>query len=373
MTVYQNVRLLPLSVFSSLVDPLGIGVRTNSATAVFDTFAYSIRNMFTDFRNQKDWQPGWEEKYAADVGTVDMSGTVKSIDKIYTGVTLRGKTRAINDGFFKWNLLNGWVKNNHIMATKYAELFLRRSAEDMFGDKKTEQDLEEVGLSREDIVYDAELGRIKTFSYEFLGYENAEQMEAQATEDEIKEAREQADKIQKAIHKIVRQSLIQPSTAEMPGWMSNPYLAPIAHLKTFVFGFNATILQRLLYEAQRGNYNPIYYAAAYVPGMIAADFIKGFAGNGGEEPEWKKNWSFGDYLGYGVERSGLLGTGQFFHDMGNDVTRGGGGFESLSGPSIEQGLDLMSAMKAKTSQPTATWMVDALPANQLYNQWMRDN
>jgi hypothetical protein len=83
--------------------------------------------------------------------------------------------------------------------------------------------------------------------------------------------------------------MIQPSSAEMPNWMSNPYLAPIAHMKTFVFGFNATILQRLLYEAKRGNYSPIYYAAAYVPGMIAADFIKGLAGNGGEEPEWKKN------------------------------------------------------------------------------------
>jgi hypothetical protein len=288
-------------------------------------------------------------------------------------VTLRGKTREINDGFFKWNLLNGWVKNNHIMATKYAQMYLRRNAENMFGDKMSAENLEEVGLKPEEIVYDESVGRIKTFSYEFLGYKNAEDMELSATEEEIKGAREQADKIQKAIHKIVRQSLIQPSSAEMPGWMSNPYLAPIAHLKTFVFGFNATILQRLLHEAQRGNYSPMYYAAAYVPGMIAADFIKGFAGNGGEEPEWKKNWGIGDYLGYGVERSGLMGTGQFFADMNNDVTRGGGGFESLAGPSIEQATDLMGAMKAKTSQPTATWMVNALPVNALYDQWLRDN
>lgn len=368
--VYQNIRLLPLTTFSSLVDPLGIGVRTQSATAVFDTFAYSIRNLFTDFRNKTNWTPEQWEKYAGDVGTVDMSGTVKSIDKIFTGVTLRGKTREINDGFFKWNLLNGLVKNHHIMATKYAQMYLRRSAEGMFGEKDSAENLQEAGVSQSDIVYDEKLGRIKTFSYEFLGYEDAATMEREASKEEIEEARAQADRIQQAIHKIVRQSLIQPSSAIAPGWMSNPYLAPIAHLKTFVFGFNATILQRLMYEAKRGNYSPMYYAAAYVPGMIAADFLKGLAGNGGDEPEWKKNWGVEDYLWHGVQRSGLTGTGQFFIDMNNDVTRGGGGWENLSGPTIEQAHDLMRAMSAKTSEPTATWMTNALPANDLYDQWL---
>jgi hypothetical protein len=375
-TVYQNVRLLPLNVFSSLVDPLGIAVRTGDMKAAWETFAYSMRNMFTDFRNQNTWERDDWETFAERMGTIDMSGTVKSIDKIYTGVTLRGKTRAINDGFFKWNLLNGWVKNNHIMATKAAQLFLRHSAENTVSenDKKRQRafdDLQEVGVNPEDIVYDEELGRIRATVPELLGVDNMDQAREQFNETELQEASEQADRIQEAIHNIVRQSLIQPSSAEMPGWMSNPYLAPIAHLKTFVFGFNATILKRLMYEAQRGNYNPIMYAATYVPGMIAADFIKGFAGNGGEEPDWKKNWGLGDYVGYGVQRSGLTGTAQFLADMNNDVTRGGGGFETLAGPSIEQATDLMRALSAKTSQPTATWMLNALPANTLYDQWFR--
>jgi hypothetical protein len=371
MAVYQNVRLLPLSTFSSLVDPLGISVRTGSGTAAFDTFAYSVKNIFADFRDS--WDRDQWSKFAADMGTIDMSGTVKSIDKIFAGVTLRGKTRTINDGFFKYNLLNGWVKNNHIMATKHAQLFLRRSAEGMIhGEERSAQDMREVGVEPSDIVYDEALGRIRATAHEILGYEDVRQMELQASEDEIKGAREQAERIQQAIHKIVRQSLIQPSSAEMPNWMSNPYLAPIAHLKTFVFGFNATILQRLMYEAQRGNYSPIYYAAAYVPGMIAADFLKGLAGNGGEEPEWKKNWGMGDYLEYGVQRSGLLGTGQFFADMGNDINRGGGGWESLAGPSIEQARDLVGAMSAPTSQPTKTWIMDAMPVNALYDQWVMD-
>ena len=300
-----------------------------------------------------------------------MSGTVKSIDKIYTGVTLRGKTREINDAFFKYNLLNGWVKNNHIMATKAAQLFLRRSAEGMFGEQRSAENLQEVGVRQEDIVFDESLGRIRATIPEILGVNTMAEAEAQFDADQIAEAREKATRIEQAIHKIVRQSMIQPSSAEMPNWMSNPYLAPIAHLKTFVFGFNATILQRLMYEAQRGNYSPIYYAAAYVPGMIAADFVKGLAGNGGEEPEWKKNWTMGDYVAHGVHRSGLTGTGQFITDMGNDIVRGGGGFESLAGPSVEQGLDLIGAMKAKTSRPTQTWMVNALPANDLYDQWLR--
>jgi hypothetical protein len=367
---YQNVRLLPLSVFSSFVDPLGIAVRTGNMGAVFDTFAYSIRNIFTDFR--KNWTPDQWAQFAGDMGTIDMSGTVKSVDKIYTGVTLRGKTREINDAFFKYNLLNGWVRNNHIMATKAAALFLRRSADgSIHGNQRDIENLQEVGLTKEDIVFDEGLGRIRATAPEILGYASREEMEQQADPEEIAEARAQADRIQQAIHKIVRQSMIQPSSAEMPNWMSNPYLAPIAHLKTFVFGFNATILERLKYEASRGNYSPLYYAAAYVPGMIAADFIKGLAGNGGEEPEWKKNWTMGDYVWYGVQRSGLTGTGQFFTDMGNDVVRGGGGLESLAGPSVEQGLDFLAALKGETSRPLQTWMVNSMPANPLYDQWMK--
>jgi diguanylate cyclase (GGDEF)-like protein len=370
MVTYQNVRLLPLSIFSSFVDPLGTAIRTNNMGAAFDGFAYSIKNLFTDFR--KEWTPDKWERFAEDMGTIDMSGTVKAIDKIYTGVTLRGKTRTINDTFFKYNLLNGWVKNNTIAATKAAQLFLRRSADGtIHGDQRDVENLQEVGVTREDIVFDENLGRIRATVPEILGVQDMDAVRDQFDAEQIQAATEQAERIQRAVNKIVRQSMIQPSSAEMPGWMSNPYLAPIAHLKTFVFGFNATILQRLMYEAQRGNYSPLYYAAAYVPGMIAADFIKGLAGNGGEEPEWKKNWTLGDYVIHGVNRSGLTGTGQFFTDMGNDIVRGGGGFESLAGPSVEQGLDFLGAMKAKTSRPAQTWMVNALPANDLYDQWMR--
>jgi hypothetical protein len=104
------------------------------------------------------------------MGTIDMSGTVKSIDKIYTGVTLRGKTKAINDAFFKYNLLNGWVKNNHIAATKAAQLFLRRSAEGtIHGGQRDAENLQEVGIRPGDIVYDEALGRIQATVPEILG------------------------------------------------------------------------------------------------------------------------------------------------------------------------------------------------------------
>ena len=33
-------------------------------------------------------------------------------------------------------------------------------------------------------------------------------------------------------------------------------------------------------------------------------------------------------------------------------------------------VDLMKAMNAKTSQPTKTWMMDAMPANAVYDQWV---
>lgn len=356
LVVYQNLRLLPFAAFSSLVDPIGIAIRTNDMGAAWEGFTYSMRNLFRDWQGQ--YTPDQWEQIATDLGVVEASGTPISTDARYTGVTLSGKLRAVNDAFFRANLLNGMVRNHHVVATKRAALFLQRSADGLFGEQRSAENLQEVGVAPENIVT-LDDGRMAISMGDFreAGFDNDAALDA-------------SNEIKTAINKIVRQSLIVPSSAEMPAWMSNPYLAPIAHLKSFIWGFNNTILRRLAHEANRGNYAPVLYSAAYVPGMIAADFMRDMVSGFGEEPEYKKNWGVSDYLKQGVYRSGLLGTGQLFLDAKTDMTRGGTGLEAFAGPTLEQAKDVGFALGSGSGDRVWTQVVNALPANAVYDQWI---
>jgi hypothetical protein len=244
------------------------------------------------------------------------------------------------------------------MATKAADKFLLRASEGFFGDETSARYLEEVGLTGNEVVYSESLQRNLVTEQEFL--------DAGFTEEE---SAAHAKKMREAMGTIVRQALISPSSAEMPAWMSNPYLAPIAHLKSFVFGFTKTIIDRLIHEARHGNSKPLIYAAAYVPGMIAADFTKDMVSNMGDEPAYKKELGMVDYLEQGVYRSGLTGVGQFFTDAGNDMSRGGYGIESFLGPTFEQGRDWTKAISSGSEERLWSETVDAMPVNAVFDQW----
>lgn len=360
LTVYQNIRLLPLSIFSSLVDPMGIAVRSNSIGDAWDTFTYSIKNLFKEWK--KDYTPDQWETIATDWGIIERAGTTINTDALYTGVTLRGTTKKINDAFFKYNLLNGWIRNNHIMATKAAQQFMYRASEGFFkGKGQNERYLEELGVSKDDIVYNEQLGRILLKTDELVAAGKTQE-EASAIEGRLRAATQ----------KFVRQALLNPTAPELANWASNPYLAPITHLKQFVWAFNATITNRVANELENNNYKPLMLAAAYVPAMIAADFLKDMVNYAGEEPPYKKDWGVVDYVKHGINRSGFTGTGAFFVDAKEDIMRGGTGGESFAGPSLEQLKKLVQAVGAEDSAAMERWMVKALPANALYDQALMD-
>ena len=359
MAVYQNYRLLPFSLFSSLVDPLGVAVRSNSIGAAWDTFSYSMKNLFNEWKSE--YTPDEWETIATDFGIIERAGTTINTDALYTGITLRGTTKKLNDAFFKYNLLNGWIRNNHIMATKAAQQFMYRASEGFFkGEGQNERYLEELGVGKDDIIYNEDLGRILL--------NESELKDIAGMTDE--QAAETAERLRTGVQKFVRQALLNPSSAELANWASNPYLAPIAHLKQFVWSFNATIIERMKHEMQNQNYTPIMMAAAYVPGMIAADFLKDMISNFGEEPPYKKDWGVVDYTLNGVNRAGLTGSGQFFIDAKEDIVRGGGGYESLAGPSLEQLKKAVQAFHSGDMNAIERWMVKALPANAVYDQFV---
>ena len=76
MTVYQNVRLLPLSLFASFVDPLGMVARGATMKEAYDGFLRGMKEVVTNwgdlFREEpKERQADKWEKLAEHVGAVD--------------------------------------------------------------------------------------------------------------------------------------------------------------------------------------------------------------------------------------------------------------------------------------------------------------
>ena len=66
----------------------------------------------------------------------------------------------------------------------------------------------------------------------------------------------------------------------------------------------------------------------------------------------------------GVQRGGLLGTGQFAADVLGDIHRGGLGVGALAGPTIEQFGDAAAVLGGR--EQFKPFALKSMPANALY-------
>lgn len=164
-----------------------------------------------------------------------------------------------------------------------------------------------------------------------------------------------------AVNKWVDGAVLRPNAAQKPVWSSDPHWALVAHLKQFVYSFHDTILKRVVTEARHGNYTPAMALATYVPIMMAADYLKGMILGGGSQPDYKKDWDFGDYIGAGMQRAGLFSAAQFGLDALKDMRHGGTGAGPLLGPQLEQVGDALRVLGGRNS--VGSFVMDALPAS----------
>lgn len=354
--VYQNYRLLPFNLFTSLVDPLGIAVRSGKIGDALEAFTYSMKNMFRDMQKERpDAEKDYYQRLAEDWGYIEDAGTMSNLRHMAETTELHGFSKRMNDALFKWNFLNGWTRSTKIMAVKAAERFMLRSAEGK--DDTAKRHLEELGLKKSDIISNGNGG---------IALRKEELMAKGLTEDQ---ATETERRLRDAMTKFVNQAILNPTAADFPNWGSNPYMAPVFHLKQFMFTFQSTILSRIIKEAGEGNYKPLWIAGIYIPGMMGADLLRNMVSNLGDTPPWQKDWGATDYVLNGVSRSGLTGVGQMFLSMQDDVSHGGQGYESLIGPTAEQ---IKKGLRAAQKGDMTLWnfIVKSIPLNPIFDQWI---
>ncbi len=338
--VYQNLRLLPLAIFSSAVDAQGIIVRGGTVGEAFKTFTRGAKEMVKNF--QSDPKDDKMTRLAEAVGTVDSAMMIHSLGASYSQGMVGNKARALNDRFFRWNLMEQYNTSMRVGATEAAMNFLVRHSQQP--GQHSVRFLRELGLTASDVQLDA-LGRPKLLPSDGLSLEHSAKMKA-------------------AVNRWVDGAILRPDAVDKPVWMSDPHYALVAHLKQFVYAFHETILKRVAHEAANGNYSPAMALASYVPVMIAADYLKGMIQGGGQQPDWKKNWDAGDYAWSGMQRAGLFGVGQFGIDVMKNVQEGGSGIGALTGPTAEQLGESLQVLGGREN--FRNFAIKSLPANALY-------
>jgi hypothetical protein len=342
LMVYQNIRLLPLAIFSSAVDPMGIMVRGGTLGDALRAFG---RGVWETHKNFKRFDPNAPKDAATHLaetmGAIDNAALTHAMGSLYGQDISGGWARKINNAFFRFNLMEQFNTSMRVSATQAAVKFLERHAS--LPTAHSARFLAELGLKPGDIRM--KNGHVALTEADGLSAEHAIKMRA-------------------AVNRWVDGAVLRPDAADKTVWMNDPHFALVAHLKQFTYSFQHTILDRVWHEAREGNYTPAMALASYVPIMIAADYVKGMVQGGGSQPGWKKDWTLGDYVNNGIERAGLLGTGQFSSDFINDIRHGGSGFGALEGPTLEQATDAIKVAGGRERFGDFTF--HSMPCNTAY-------
>lgn len=288
----QNLVVLPLALFSQLVDPVVLAARSGDLKDAGNAYMTAIKRLTG---KQVDG-----EELANMLGIISQDSVLEAMGAAYGTAYMSRRMRHINQVFFKYNGMQGWNNSMRIAATAAGERYL-------IANKSNDKALAELGLTSKDVKVKKD-GRLDVSS----------------------------PKVQQAMYRFVDQAVLRPSASNRPVWMSDPRFLLVAHLKQFTFAMHNVVLKRASRELADGNPKPWGTLMLLLPAVLAADMAK-FALTGG----MPASWGFKDYLVHAVERSGLLGLGDFGVQATRGVDMGKVPGEGLLGPTFEHLMEIL--------------------------------
>jgi hypothetical protein len=313
-----NFAVLPLALFSSLVDPLGVLVRTGSVSGAWNTFKAGVKQIYADIRgNVTEGQ-----KMAEFLGVIEQEQMLSIVGDTQNSMFQNETLRKWNAFFFKIIGLDSWTKGTRIGAMHASMLYMRDNATNA-------KFLEEVGLEPGDIVM-----------------RNPTTVE----HDPAVLGSEKARRVQAAIYRMVDESILRPTAAQRPIYMSDHRFIMMGHLKQFTFSFHNTIIKQVVSNVNAALDNAEYGKAmtavapllSYVPFMMAADLMRAAVGGrlDDDDDEEKTLW---DRLQKSVQRSSILGVYTFGLDAGTELGYGQLPINTFLGPVAGKATKLLEA------------------------------
>ena len=348
---YQNSRSLPLALLSSLVDPMGIAVRTggdfNAAWKGFRTGIKSLGNKATREEIHEMLQM---------LGSTSDMGSTEVLSQAFGGAG-SPTTAKVNDFIFKLNGMAAWTRATRYMALVSGHEFLLKHGGAANDTSNRYRD--ELGLRKGDVSAVNVTGadgssrrQVKLLSPEELAKASPEMREADA-------------RVKQALMQFVDEAILRPNSQQVPLWHSDPYMSLMSQYKAFSYAIYEQILGRVNLELQNGNAKVVAAALAYIPLVIAAEMLRNVFQGDSEDAE---DWGPGDYLSLGVERSGLYNpTLGAAHDVFEDVKANRTPGSSLVGPTVSQARNVGAALEGR--RDLGKEFESALPGSALYKKW----
>lgn len=279
LQAYQNARLLPLALLSSLVDPIGIAVRTGGDfKTAWNGFKTGLKAL-TDKNTRADIH-----RLLETLGSTEDIGTLEALQQGLGGGDSPG-SRKLNEFVFKYNGLQGWVRSTRYMALKAANGFMLKHAG---GEGDSARYLRELGLKPGDVQM-AENGDVKILT---------EAERASATPTEVR----RDDRVRKAMMQFVDEAILRPNSQQTPLWYSDPYVGLITQYKAFGYALYDQIGGRIAREWGQGNLKVLLPALAYLPVTVAAELLRELLQHGLEGNPKRKSWGPAEYTGLAIEK-----------------------------------------------------------------------
>lgn len=319
-----NFAVLPLALFSSLVDPMGVMVRTGEFKDAVSTFKTSVKTMMEDIKattgkGSPDALHAERVKLARMLGIIEQEQVLSVIGDSYHGMFMGSGLKKWNERFFKAIGLDSWTKGTRIGAMVAVMEYMKDNHDNA-------EFLAEVGLEAGDIVVDSE-GKVEIRPSE-LGSEKARRVQA-------------------AIYRMVDEAILRPTAGQRPIYMSDMRLMLLGHLKQFTFSFHNTIVKQVAKNVSNELDQQAYFKAVgqltpllmYVPFMMAADVLRSVVG-GRIDDDDREPW---EYMADSIQRSGVLGVGTFALDAADDFAYSGVPINTMLGPVVHKGGRLIES------------------------------
>lgn len=340
---YQNLRLLPLSLISSLVDPMGIAVRSGGDLKITWASVKDGLKLIFSKAGQAEMK-----KVLADMAIFDDIVPAMAMGSQFDGMENSLSTK-VNEGVFKWNGMKAWVNATRFMALTAGHKFLAKHATEP--NEHSQRYFEELGIEAGDIAV-GEDGKVKLLT--------AAEREAASPEDLARD-----DRVRNALRQFVNEAVIRTNSQQTPLWHSDPYLGIVTQYKSFAYAMYDQIAGRVNLEAGNGNHWVWMAALSYFPIVAMAEMLRELIQYGLDGNPRRADWDATDYAVLGVARSGWVGSPllQAGGDVIGDANRGNVPGISLLGPSVGQ------AEKFLTARDYGNVFEEALPASAGWKHW----
>lgn len=312
----ENVLLMPMAIFSQIIDPVNIAMRTNQVKDAGAAYLRALKDLKKFVTRDKTVD--YDRELTKMLGIISTDSMLETMGQTHGSMYMTKTMRDVNKQFFRYNGMEGWNNSMRIAATVAGEQYILANV----GNSRA---MEELNVDPKNVITlpqgtkFGEPGRmaVSLEQFESTGMSKADAMKAAA-------------QIQEAMFRFVDGAVVRPNAAHRATWMSDPRFQLISHLKQFTYSFQSAVLARAKNEHLHGNSLPMMYLAASVPIMFASDMAKWVLT--GTVP---KNWTFFDYFTHAVARSGVLGKYEYSVKAAEDAARGNVPGISFAGPAVE--------------------------------------